>query len=259
MERRQFLPVSFTSKAVDDGARRITGNLSTSHLDSGDGWRRDIVWPGAFKRTLDAFRASDRSYVPLIDSHDYYSVLNVFGHLVAAEEQLTGQTLRYPLEDGGELEVPEMALHTEWQIIDGDDGKRLMDRLRPGSVRKMSMGYEPVKWDIDRLASGDNVRNLREVNLREGSLVVWGMNDNAEITAVKAMARLEALGPEDAETLDRTQLEALHLRLGALLDGPGLAPNDPKRAALARRLRYLGARNPGRLTTPATLQADDHT
>jgi HK97 family phage prohead protease len=242
---KQFMVADFEIKAKDETARTFKGVLSTSHLDEGDYIARDIVWPGAFKRTLTNFQAAKSPYLPLVDSHNYASVLNIFGHMLTGEEVLTGRSDRYELKDGGVLEVPEMLLETEWQVIDGADGDRILDRLRPGSVRKMSMGYETYRRDMAELADGTPVRNLREVGLKEGSLVVFAMQNNAEADPASVKALLDAA--REGALTDEEKAE-----LRALLDPPPPAPakeppadDAPKglapdaQAALTQRLQAI--------------------
>ena len=244
---------SLEIKAKDDQKRTFRGALSTSHLDLGDGFRQDIVYPGAFTEFLTDFKAQRDPYVPLLDSHDPFSILNVYGHMLDAEEKLTGATLRYETASGGALEVPEMMLDAEWQVIDGVDGDRVLDRLRVGSVRKMSMGYKKIQSEEVELRDGP-ARLLRKVWVREGSLVVMPMNPMAEIDIASVKADLAALDRANLTDEDRQQLRALASQIGALLrpepaspdeksaDAQGspaaLAPDDrERRAAVLRDLK----------------------
>lgn len=243
VEAKQFLPGRFEIKAKDQAARTFEGSLSTSHLDLGGWFSRDIVWPGAFKRTLDHFKNDADGYIPLLDSHDPYSIFNTLGHLLEGEEQLTGETLVYDMANSRKLRVPEMLLWTKWQVIDGVDGDRVLDRLRPGSVRKMSMGYETVRSDEDELEDGDKVRNLREVRIMEGSLVVFPMNPAAAVDLTSVKALLDAARAGTLTDEQKTELRAL-------LDPPPAdpAPELPGPAhyeqadALKLRIRLLGLR-----------------
>lgn len=225
----RMMVADFEVKQLDRGERTFEGDLSTSHLDLGNGFERDIVHPGAFKRTLDHFENAEDPYIPLLDSHDQFSILSVYGHMLSGEEIKTGEVLNYELEGGETLEVEEMVLRTGWQVIEGPDGDRILDRLRPGSVRKMSMGYRPVTWDRNTLADGTTLRNLREVKLREGSLVVFGMNPEAEVDleTVKGLLDRMVKGDEISDA-QREELVRVYEQLGALLeDGDEGKTDDP--------------------------------
>lgn len=255
--RQECLVAPFELKSRDEAKRTFEGSLSTSHLDLGNGWMRDIVHPGAFKRWLKTMKADSPAYVPLLDSHNPWSFLNVFGHALSAEERLTGKTLTVELDGGKTLEVEEMFLDMSWQVIGGVDGDRLFDRLEPGSVRKMSMGYDPTRFDFGTLADGGRVRHLREVIVKEGSLVVFAMQPNAEVDRATVQKRFASL-LESLTDEQRAKLAEIHPEFRALLDSPdaelapkgdlpdpadeGLAPADPKRLELEARLRDLTLR-----------------
>lgn len=223
-------------KATDVEKRTFEGDLSTSHLDLGDGFVRDIVWPGAFKRTLDHFRANPNPYIPLLDSHDRYSVYSVLGTMVDGQEVLTGNTLAYALDDGDELNVPEMKLRTRWLVDEGEDGDKVLDRLKAGSVRNMSMGYRPEQYDFATLASGERLRNLRVVALKEGSLVVFGMNPNAGVDLSTVKRFLDSFEEaKDHAPSEYAELEGLYARIGALLAvRKGDGPTEPEGPAADR-------------------------
>lgn len=210
------LIASFEVKAKDTKKRTFRGALSTSHLDLGNGRVRDIVWPGAFQERMEAFRTGADNYIPLVDTHDTSSIFNVYGHMLDGEEVLTGKTLEYRLRKGGTLKVPEMYFDTEWQVIDGADGDRVLDRLRPGSVRKMSMGYGADDADEVELAEG-MARNLRNVWVGEGSLVVFAMQPNALIDTASVKSMLAGMTAETLTDEERRQLRRLASRIGNLL------------------------------------------
>lgn len=246
----------FEIKASDEGSRTFEGALASSHLDLGNWFYKDIVRPGAFKRTLDHFKKSKDGYIPLLDSHDRFSVFSVVGKMTDGEERLTGKMMTYAKEDGTILEVPEMFLDTQWKIDDGMDGDRVLDRLRSGSVRKMSMGYESVREDFVQLKAG-RTRQLHEVKLGEGSLVVFPMNPNANINTESVKSALSlALSGLNITTLAKKEREDIVEEIRALLLGTPadeeapksapsaatLAPDDPKRLAAEATLRNIRLR-----------------
>jgi phage head maturation protease len=258
-ERSGFIVAPFEVKERDESKRTFGGALSTSHLDLGNGYMQDIVHPGAFKRWARTLKAG--AYVPMLDSHDWFSIMNVYGHLLDAEERQTGVMLEYELEGGKKIEVEEMYLDTMWQVIDGPDGDRVFDRLRPGSVRKMSMGYEPLRFDFGTLANGKKLRNLREVKVEEGSLVVFAMQPNAEVDpdTLKALAGWASDAGAGLTAEQRARLVATFPELKELLSpetptdptggevqppvgaetAKGLQPDDPRRLAAEAAVRDL--------------------
>ena len=53
--------------------------------------------------------------------------------------------------------------------------------MREGIIRGLSIGYKSIKETM-----AGSVRHLREIRLYEGSLVTFGANPEALVTAVKA-------------------------------------------------------------------------
>src|SRR5689334_18254856 len=78
-------PCNFTMKAIDDDARTFEGLASTWDLDLGG----DVIHQGAFKKSLAEWKSSGK-VLPLLDSHNYFSVLSAVGKLEAAKETKAG-------------------------------------------------------------------------------------------------------------------------------------------------------------------------
>jgi HK97 family phage prohead protease len=228
----------FEVKALDAEARTFTGLASTWDEDLGG----DVIHQGAFKRTLNAWKSSGR-VLPLIDQHNYGSIRSVIGKLVSASETDAG-------------------LETTWQVIEGPDGDEALRRLKGGFIDGLSIGYEPVKWEMVR-AEGDEpweaTRHLKEVKLLEVSLVIWPMNEGARVdtdsvksltAALKAgklsdeqVQEIRAL-PEDAKNRIRALLDAAPPADSDSADAPadGLAPDDPKRLQVESLIRAVTIR-----------------
>ncbi len=190
---QRYAPCQFKVEAIDKRERKFEGLAATWDLDLG----ADVIHQGAFRDTLADWRKSGRS-LPLLDSHNYFSVLSAVGKLEAARETKAG-------------------LHTEWQVIGGPDGDRIMDRLEAGIIDSMSIGYQPKQFEF---AEGDDdgpfsiVRHLKKVELREVSLVLFPMQPNAliDLATVKAAAAARTLGAGE-----RSTLQSIHDELGRLL------------------------------------------
>lgn len=223
---RELVLAPFSVKALDEGTRTFSGLASTWEQDLGD----DVIHQGAFRRTLDSWRASKRS-LPLMDQHNYSSITNVLGKMTEAQETADG-------------------LETSWAVLPGAKGDEALLRLKERVIDGLSIGYRAVKYDFEETdaARFGRVRHLREVELLEVSLVLWPMNEGArvDLDSVKAL-----LAKGQLTEAERTELQQLHDQLTRALRpeqdppakgtpaGGGLAPDDPRRLALEDQLRAL--------------------
>lgn len=206
----------FEFKAVETAKRQFEGLSSTWDLDLGG----DLIEKGAYRRTLREWKASGR-IIKLIDQHGYRSVRDAVGRLVDAKETDAG-------------------LETTFYVVKSADGDEMLARLNDKIIDGLSIGYqvrgwrEPTKEEKNRGV----YRVLTDVELREVSLVLWGMNEDALIdlesvksieTALSGMKRGE-LTEDDKKTLRR-----IAARCGDLLrptdppSGDPPAPDDGKK------------------------------
>jgi HK97 family phage prohead protease len=202
--------------------RRFTGLASTWDLDDGG----DMILRGAYARTLAEWKSSGR-IIPLIDQHNYGSVKSVVGRLVDAEETESG-------------------LETTFEIIGGSEGEPYAQRVKDGVIDGLSIGYRPrsARPPTDEEKRLGVRRVIEDISLKEVSLVIWGMNPNALITAVKA--NLAQMPKGDLRGMAGYIGELLRPEPKAREDEPppppvteGIAPDDPKRAAMLALLRKL--------------------
>lgn len=211
--RRAQVVVQFKASAVDEEKRTFEGLLSVWGLDLGD----DVMHRGAFKKTIAEWKKSQDA-IPLLNSHNHFDVLSSFGQLIDAKET----------DDG---------LWTKWEVIDGPDGDRVLARIRPQSngrapVSKMSIGYEPMKFDFEQSdqARFGRIRNLREVSLKEGSLVLFPMAPGARIDTATVKSFLDdanATDPKDVNAETKAELRRLASRIGILLGRKATDGEEP--------------------------------
>jgi HK97 family phage prohead protease len=233
-----------------EAKRQFTGLASTWDLDQGG----DMIEKGAYRRTIRDWKSSGRT-IPLINQHNYYDVLNVVGKLVAARETDEG-------------------LETTFQVVDSQKGNDLLSLIKEGMLDGLSIGYETRGWRPPNEEEKQRgvFRVLTDVELKEVSVVIWGMNQNALIDAssVKSLTRdvataLAALKPDDLSDDDRKTVRQIAAQCGALLrapEEPKTSPVEnsptadaskavPNAAELANRIRSLRLRrvvNAGRRT-----------
>jgi len=142
-------------KAVaEDG--EFEGYLSTfGNVDRG----MDMVMPGAFRRTL---KERKLSAIKLLRDHDTRKVI---GKWLSMEEDDRGLKVR------GKLFAGTVQLATETLAL-----------MREGALDAMSIGYRTIKAQWDEEAG---IRKLLDLDLWEGSIVTFPMNEMATVDAVK--------------------------------------------------------------------------
>lgn len=217
----------FELKETDPEARTFTGMAAAFSLDQGG----DVILPGAFKRTIADWRKSKR-ILPLIDSHNRYTVRNVVGKLLDAAETPDG-------------------LQTTFQVIDGPDGDEILRRLKGGYVDGLSIGYDPIEV---RMPTPEEERTgiwrfLKQVRLKEVSVVVFPMNADATVDIASVKEELDGVREGVQALLERPGAEAQLEDGAASPEGApaedGLAPEDPRRVKMGDDLRALELRRLG--------------
>lgn len=142
---------------IDDGT--FTGYLSVfNNVDQGG----DIVAPGAFKDTLEAWKAKGE-LPPILWQHRSGEPLGPF---LEMREDSIGLWVK------GRLLVDDIPRAKEARAL-----------LRAKAIKGMSIGYVSRDDSYDR-ATG--VRTLKRIDLLEGSLVTFAMNVMASVNSVKS-------------------------------------------------------------------------
>lgn len=195
-EPLQHNTARFEFKATEK--RQFTGLASTWDLDQGG----DLIEQGAYSRTLREIKRDDRT-IPLINQHRYSDTRHAIGKMIAAKETRTG-------------------LETTFQVVNSPEGDEFLARITEGIIDGLSIGYEARGWrpptDAERKIGVQRV--LTDVELREVSLVIWGMNQYALIDASSVKSIADALAGLKRETLtddDRKIVRQIASLSGALL------------------------------------------
>lgn len=170
------LQVKFEVKQIleeDEKYFRFEGLASTWEVDQGG----DRILPGAFVKSL-------TSIVPVILwQHNRYSPI---GMPEEVKETPEGLYIRAKLPKSDDL-------------VKG----RVIPQVEVGSISAMSIGYRAVEWSWE-----EDVRILKQVVLREVSLVTFPMNTGAKVTSFKSDSFLESLGlTQDQENQLKSYVE----------------------------------------------------
>lgn len=201
------LVVPLTLKVNDNTAERtFEGFAATWDQDLGN----DVIKKGAFKESLSTWKKSGEA-LPLLDSHDQWSITSALGQMVDAQETTKG-------------------LWTKWEVLDGPEGDAVLTRLRPSKITKrpligkMSIGFLPMEFGFEQPKGTtefwDRIRHITKADLKEVSLVLFPMNPNASIDASTVKSFLLSAENTDAAQLDvltKKELRKLAGTIGSLL------------------------------------------
>lgn len=148
------------TKEIERNGQRyglVVGYASTFlNVDRG----RDKVMPGAFKRTIARHQAKNRP-VRMYYQHDNKEIIGGFSAFKMREDT--------------------KGLYVEGEInLQVQKGREVYSLAQQGVLTDFSIGYSVVDFDIS-----DGVRELKEVELWEVSVVSEPMNPEANITEVK--------------------------------------------------------------------------
>lgn len=203
MKTMQRTLVRFEAKGASSDKRTFAGYASVfGQID----YHSDTISRGAYAKSLAFWRANRTSHpIPLIDQHQYRSIRSVLGCLDEAREDDRGLWVRF-------------------RVVDSPDGQELLARVREGMITGLSIGYTVAPNGSERIKlNGQDVRALKEIQLREISAVIWGADPQALITpgSVKFVSDDEA-----------TRHARLSARLNQVLEG-----DSARRAEEQRRLK----------------------
>lgn len=155
-----------------EGYASVFGNV-----DSGG----DIVEKGAFTKTLR--ERLKKGMIKLVDSH------LVFGPLGGTK------TIIGVVNDAKE---DDYGLWFRGKMSTVQDAQDIRTKVKEGILSALSFGYDVIKDEED--PKDPTVRHLKELRLYEISVVPWGMNEKAQLTAAKSATGLNRFQIAPVET-----------------------------------------------------------
>jgi HK97 family phage prohead protease len=150
----------------------------------------DKIIPGAFKDTLEAWKAKGRP-IPVIFSHEWENLDAHIGEVLEAKEVEQGLYVR------GQLDMEE------------DFARRVYKRMKRGTLAEFSFAYDVVDA-VQAKAGGEYVNELRKLDLLEVGPCLVGMNPDTQLLGVKEGRRNSS---KDMQRIQ--QIHDLCVELGA--------------------------------------------
>lgn len=214
---RRAYPAEITAAAAKgDEPGTITGYASVFDVIDSYG---DIIAPGAFTRTIAAWKAKGRP-VPVLWQHDTYKPI---GATLEIDEDDHGLRIKARLLVEDVKQAQEAHALAKANILGGLS-------IGFSLPRKTSAGGEAVTWDEERRAW-----IIHEVRLWEYSAVTFPANDEATIDAVKAEARA-ALASATASAAATAEISKQLTELRAIVAAKAAAPAATARAGVQSAL-----------------------
>ena len=167
MKNISFKNYNATIKDLDVATGIVTGYFSQFNSIDLDG---DVIMPGAFTKTI-AERGPDSSKpeIAYLWQHDTTKPL---GKLLVLREDNFGLYFEAKMSD------------TTW----GEDALKL---YRDGVITQHSIGYQVIKSVETQMDMEEEVDQIYEVKLWEGSAVTFGANPNTPFTGFKSAEERE--------------------------------------------------------------------
>ena len=166
-------------------------------MDFGFEVKRDTISAeGEFEGYASTFGGAPDSGGDIIAKGCFAKTLKNKGRQGAGIAMLWSHDSRAPVGAWKLLQEDEKGLFVKGQVHPNakPDGIPVLDIMRMGGIKGLSIGYSTVLSDID---DKKKIRTLKEVELWEVSLVTFPMNTRASITSVKGI--LEAKTPRELE------------------------------------------------------------
>jgi len=150
-----------------------------------------------FKGMASVFGTINRAFIPTrILKGAFVRTLREDGHRV---KLLWQHETAWPIGLPTQLEEVNAGLEISGKVFGTTVGKDAQLLIREGVVDELSIGFDPVRWEMVQTESGELERHLFDLDLHEVSAVTLAANKDAKITDVFAWAR----GEHTPESLQR--------------------------------------------------------
>lgn len=168
----------------------------------------DMIMPGAFKKSLKEWKRKGK--LPKM-------LLQHGGFIGPVEDQI-------PVGKYSMMEEDEHGLLLEGRLfaLDTQKGKYIHEGMSSGELDGLSIGYRAIKTEFPKDNDIPGLRRkLHEIELHEVSIVTFGMNKEALVTAAKSVEAIKTLSEaedylRDACGFSRTQALAFVSRIKCL-------------------------------------------
>lgn len=165
-QEQTWLKFALADANLEEGSFKGTASVFGSMVQS---WMPTVIEPGAFTKTL----KENASRVKLLWQHD------------------PSEPIGLPTA----LQETRQGLEVSGKISKTTRGADCLTLMRDGVIDELSIGFDPIKWEMEDKGNGDVVRHIKEVRLWEISAVTFAADPMAKIQSVHSLVNIQsALG-----------------------------------------------------------------
>lgn len=173
----QFKTLSESVKDVDTSGRTVTGYFSSFGNVDSDG---DVIMPGAFERTIRERGPEGKNRIFHLFQHDAWR----------------------PLGKPSVLKEDDKGLYFETSFPDTTLANDTLKLYQAGIYNEHSIGYKILNSD-PATRDGQDIQELKELMLWEGSTVTWGANEDTPATGIKSLIKDETELQDEIEKIQK--------------------------------------------------------
>jgi len=164
------LKFALTDSSLEEGTFSGIASVFGSLIQA---WMPTVIEPGAFTKTL----KEQAKRIKLLWQHDANEPIGLPIELV---ETVNGLELK------GRISMTQR-------------GREALLLMRDKVIDEMSIGFDPIKWEMEDKGNGELLRHVKEVKLWEVSLVTFAADPLARIMAVHSVVPFQNLPLADED------------------------------------------------------------
>jgi HK97 family phage prohead protease len=169
-QEHTWLKFALADTNLEEGTFKGLASVFGSLVQS---WMPTVIEPGAFTKTL----MENARRIKLLWQHDPSE----------------------PIGMPRVLKETDAGLEVEGKISQTARGKDSLLLMRDGVIDELSIGFDPIKWEMEDKGDGQVIRHVKEVRLWEISLVTFAADPMAKVLSIHAVVPFQDLPLADED------------------------------------------------------------
>jgi uncharacterized protein len=167
-QEQTWLKYALADANLEEGTFKGVASVFGSTVQS---WMPTVIEPGAFTKTLQ----ENSARIKLLWQHDPSE----------------------PIGKPSSLQETQQGLEITGKISKTTRGSDCLILMRDGVIDELSIGFDPIKWEMEDKGNGEVLRHIKEVRLWEISAVTFAADPLAKIQAIHCLQPILGFSFED--------------------------------------------------------------